>query len=74
MDGTKVNEASNLNGRYIVWGPASGLPPQVVYNDRPTTIKVAHALAAKNPKERFAVCKIVGEARVEKVAYEDFGG
>ena len=59
---------------YIVWNPASKLPPTVVHQDRPTAIRVAGRMAAQNPGEKFYVCKLTNLAKLPKpinVQYED---
>jgi hypothetical protein len=44
---------------YIVWNPSSRLPPTVIHPDRATAIRVAGRMAAKEPGEKFYVCKLV---------------
>lgn len=64
---------------YIVWNPASKLPPTVVHADRPTAIRVAGRMAGQNPGDSFYVCKLVSKAFKAKplpqpepvVQYED---
>lgn len=47
---------------YIIWNPASRLPPTVTHDSRPTAIKVAGRMAGQNPGESFYVCKLVQKA------------
>lgn len=64
---------------YIIWNPASRLPPTVTHPDRPTAIKVAGRMAAQNPGEKFYVCKLTNVAHkpipkpqpIPAVEYED---
>ena len=48
---------------YIVWNPASNLPPRVRHPDRATAIKVAGRMAHENPGQEFIVCKLVNVAK-----------
>lgn len=58
---------------YIVWNPASKLPPTVTHPDRATAIKVAGRMAGQNRGEKFYVCKLVSlaEAPVPGVQFQD---
>lgn len=70
--GISVNGSTDLNGMYIVWSPEASAPPQKAYSSRADAIKVAYHMASKHPSQRFAVCKIVGEASTNKVEYKSF--
>lgn len=68
------NDDVDVSDCYILWSPSSSVAPRYVYRDRPTAIKVAHMMAAKNPGAKFCVAKLVGEARQVKVHYKDYEG
>ncbi len=72
MFGKAVTDTTDLGEKYIIWGPASGLPPKMVFDTRQEAIKVAYKMAKQHIGERFAVCKIVGEAQAVNVEYKDF--
>lgn len=72
MYGSYANADTDLKDKYVIWSPGSSYPPKVVYDDRPTAIKVAHQMASRNPSQQFAVCKIVGSAKTATVKYESF--
>jgi hypothetical protein len=44
--------------QYIVWNPASNLPPTVVHPNRDKAIKVAARMSHSNPGQTFFVCKL----------------
>ena len=77
--GTIQEQIDRNMANYIIWNPASRLPPTVTHADRPTAIKVAGRMAGQNPGERFYVCKLVSVAHKAKplpqpeptVQYED---
>lgn len=48
--------------QYIVWNPASNLPPTVIQPDRQTAIKVAGKMAHQQPGQMFYVCKLTNSA------------
>lgn len=71
--GSFADDYTNLNGKYIVWGPSAAVPPQRTYASRPDAIKVAHMMSSKHPGKQFAVCKIVGASKAPLGAkYESF--
>jgi hypothetical protein len=70
MYGQNYSDGCELNGRYIVWCPTSPQAPRVMFNSRPDAIKAAISMGEKYSGQRFAVCKIVGEAKSVKVSYE----
>lgn len=70
--GYPAASAYSLEGRYIVWSPASNLPPTTLYNSRQDAIKVAHLMATKHKGQKFAVCKIVGDAQADQVKYNSY--
>lgn len=60
--------------QYIVWNPASTIPPKVIHADRPTAIRVAGRMAHENPGQTFYVCKLTNKAVKPlpvDVTYED---
>ncbi len=60
--------------KYIVWNPASHLPPKVTHPDRQTAIRVAGRMAHENPGQEFFVCKLVNSAKKPvpvEVNYQD---
>lgn len=48
---------------YIIWNPASRLPPTVIHPSRPKAIQIAGKMAAENPGESFYVCKLTNVAK-----------
>lgn len=70
----KYDEKPDLKvHKYFIWSPESHLPSQVVFDSKADAIKVAYGMASRNPESRFCVCEVVGVAKVQKVAFEDFG-
>ena len=68
--GHRPDEKEDVLGKYVIWSPTSDIAPSMVYDDRPTAIKAAYAMAGNCPAYKFFVCKIVGEAvQPEKVTY-----
>lgn len=66
-------EKNNMSA-YIIWNPASKLPPTVTHSSRPEAIRVAGRMAAQNPGESFYVCKLTNKAfqpKVVAVQYDD---
>lgn len=70
--GINANNETKLKDQYIVWSPGAIQPPTKCYPDRPTAIKVAHLMAARNPDKQFAVCKVVGTAKTVVAKYESY--
>ena len=71
MYGKYAGNDTDFSGKYIVWSPTSSQPPKMVYDDRPTAIKVAYSMTTKFPHQVFTVCKVVGVAATSKVEYKD---
>ena len=60
--------------QYIIWNPASNLPPTVAHPDRATAIRVAGSMAHRSPGQTFFVCKLVNSAVKPipvEVSYQD---
>ena len=72
--GKVTSEQDNLSGKYIIWCPESSYAVRFHYDDKPTAIKAAYAMAGKNPSQRFLVCKVEGLCKTTTVTYEDFNG
>jgi hypothetical protein len=58
----KAAEETKSVSEYIIWNPASPLPPKVIQNDRGKAISVAGRMAHENPGATFYVCKLVHSA------------
>ncbi len=60
--------------QYIIWNPASPLPPTKVFSTRPEAIRVAGKMAHSEPGATFYVCKLTNSACKPipvDVTYED---
>ncbi|QQG33691.1 hypothetical protein PQC34_gp043 [Cronobacter phage A24] len=60
-DKTKVIDEFDAEGEYIVWCPASSLPPRVVLNGRKQAKAVAMSMAQRHGK-KFHWCRLMGSA------------
>ncbi len=60
--------------QYIIWNPASNLPPKTIQPDRQTAIRIAGRMAHEKPGQTFYVCKLTNSATKPipvDVKYED---
>lgn len=60
-DKTKVIDEFDADGKYIVWCPASSLPPRVVLEGRKQAKAVAMSMAQRHGK-KFHWCRLMGSA------------
>ena len=62
----------SLAGCYIVWNPASKLPPQKLFGSKKEALDVAKIMAKKNQGGLFVVCKLEASAVVGEAVVKEF--